>query len=147
MIAAPKRPYHSPHRGALKLQVRQTIHQTVREIVETDGLAAISFPTVARRAGVSLRTVYRHFPSRQALMEDLPLGSSQSLGPRLRDALVSAMGSAELQHYLTWRCGLSTLEAQETIGWATARLFGPLPESPRPVEPPVDVVEEEEFID
>ena len=47
---------------------RKRIARAVAEIVLADGPAALSFPAVADRAGVSLRTVYRHHPNKEALL-------------------------------------------------------------------------------
>ena len=37
-----------------------------------EGLSEVSMPTVAREAGVSVATVYRHFPNKQALFDAMP---------------------------------------------------------------------------
>lgn len=37
-----------------------------------DGLAEVSMPAVAHAAGVSVATVYRHFPTKQALFDAMP---------------------------------------------------------------------------
>jgi AcrR family transcriptional regulator len=47
---------------------RRRIARAVVEVLVTDGSARLSFPAVAERAGVSLRTVYRHFPNKEALL-------------------------------------------------------------------------------
>ena len=41
------------------------------DVLAAEGVAAFSVQSVADRAGVSHRTVYRHFPSREALLEGL----------------------------------------------------------------------------
>lgn len=47
---------------------RDLILRTVAEMLDENGTADLVVPEVARRAGVSLRTVYRHFPSREELI-------------------------------------------------------------------------------
>jgi AcrR family transcriptional regulator len=47
---------------------RKRIARAVAEIILSDGPASVSFPAVADRSGVSLRTVYRHFPNKEALL-------------------------------------------------------------------------------
>jgi AcrR family transcriptional regulator len=47
---------------------RDLILRTVAEMVDEGELADLAVPEVARRAGVSLRTVYRYFPSRDELI-------------------------------------------------------------------------------
>src|SRR5436190_23405394 len=47
---------------------RELILRTVAELVEEDGASELAVPEVARRSGVSLRTVYRYFPTRDELL-------------------------------------------------------------------------------
>jgi AcrR family transcriptional regulator len=47
---------------------RELILRTVAEILEAGTASDLSVPEVARRSGVSLRTVYRHFPTREGLL-------------------------------------------------------------------------------
>jgi AcrR family transcriptional regulator len=47
---------------------RELILRTVAAMLEEGGSSELVVPEVARRAGVSLRTVYRHFPSRDELI-------------------------------------------------------------------------------
>ena len=63
-----RRRYHSPLREQQKEAVRQRIVEALVEQVWKEGLHDFSVPKVAARAGVSIRTVYRYFPTRQALL-------------------------------------------------------------------------------
>jgi AcrR family transcriptional regulator len=47
---------------------RELILRTVAEMLEEGTASDLSVPEVARRSGVSLRTVYRHFPTREELL-------------------------------------------------------------------------------
>jgi AcrR family transcriptional regulator len=47
---------------------RELILRTVAEMLEEGTVSDLSVPDVARRSGVSLRTVYRHFPTREDLL-------------------------------------------------------------------------------
>jgi AcrR family transcriptional regulator len=47
---------------------RDLILRTVAELVEEGGAGHVAVPEVARRSGVSLRTVYRYFPTRDDLL-------------------------------------------------------------------------------
>ena len=49
--------------------VRERILHAVAELLERDGSADLTMPQVAEVSGVSLRTVYRYFPTREALLE------------------------------------------------------------------------------
>jgi AcrR family transcriptional regulator len=48
---------------------RERILQAVAELLERDGSAELTMPQVAELSGVSLRTVYRYFPTREALLD------------------------------------------------------------------------------
>ena len=43
---------------------RELIMRTVAELLEEGEASELAVPEVARRSGVSLRTVYRYFPTR-----------------------------------------------------------------------------------
>src|SRR5437764_14498226 len=48
---------------------RGRILHGVAELLERDGLAELTMPQVAEMSGVSLRTLYRYFPTREALLD------------------------------------------------------------------------------
>jgi AcrR family transcriptional regulator len=48
---------------------RERILQGVAELLERDGSSELTMPHVAEVSGVSLRTLYRYFPTREALLE------------------------------------------------------------------------------
>ncbi len=50
---------------------RQAIREAVAALLLDDHPAAITVPAVASKAGVSVRTVYRYFPTKQALLDDV----------------------------------------------------------------------------
>ncbi|MEW9551602.1 TetR/AcrR family transcriptional regulator [Nonomuraea sp. NPDC050783] len=52
---------------------RERVLQIAQEALASDGLT-ISFDEIARRAGFGVGTVYRHFPTREALFEAVLLG-------------------------------------------------------------------------
>ncbi len=62
--------YHSPLREE---QMEKTREQIIEALVRTmaHGMAALSIPAVAREAGVSVPTVYRHFHTKRELIESL----------------------------------------------------------------------------
>jgi AcrR family transcriptional regulator len=47
---------------------REVILRTVAELLEEGAASELAVPEVARRSGVSLRTVYRYFPTREQLI-------------------------------------------------------------------------------
>ena len=62
------RAYNSPLRERQTEQTRELILQALTEQLAEGGLADFNIPAVARRAGISVRTVYRYFPTRDALL-------------------------------------------------------------------------------
>ena len=48
---------------------RERILRGVAELLERDGSAELTMPQVAEVSGISLRTVYRYFPTREALLD------------------------------------------------------------------------------
>jgi AcrR family transcriptional regulator len=69
-------PYH--HGG-----LRDALIAAAQDILEADGLSALSLRAVARRAGVSPAAPYHHFPDKQALLD--------AVAERGFDALTAAM--------------------------------------------------------
>jgi AcrR family transcriptional regulator len=67
---APKA-YSSAVRDEAKEATRERIIEALVRVVLDDGIHAFSVATVAERAGISHRTVYRHLTSREELLEGL----------------------------------------------------------------------------
>jgi len=74
-MAAPRsrkrRAYSSEVRESAKDETRQGIIQAVITVILHEGVHAFTMQNVADKAGISLRTVYRHFESREQLLEGL----------------------------------------------------------------------------
>lgn len=62
------RRYRSPKRAEAVEQTRRRILEATMELHGEQGILATSWEDIARRAGVSLATVYRHFPSLNELV-------------------------------------------------------------------------------
>ena len=59
--------------GDVDLRVRhskQVVMATTYELLSEEGLAGVTVDAVARRSGVAKTTIYRHWPSREALLLD-----------------------------------------------------------------------------
>jgi AcrR family transcriptional regulator len=63
------RTYTSPLRAEQTEQTRRRILQAMIEVLADPTTEEVTIPVVARHARVSLRTVYRHFPTREALFD------------------------------------------------------------------------------
>lgn len=67
----PPRSYDSPLRRAQAAETRERILAALAEVVAEAGEGRGIFDLVAQRAGVERRTVFRHFPTREALLSGL----------------------------------------------------------------------------
>jgi AcrR family transcriptional regulator len=65
----PRRRYESPLREAHVRQTRERILGALVDLISDEGLEGVTIPAAARRAGVGVATVYRHFPTREALLD------------------------------------------------------------------------------
>lgn len=64
-----KRRYHAPFRKLGMEKTRKQILDAAAILLRADGPDKLTFDAVARRAQVSLRTLFRHFPNREALLD------------------------------------------------------------------------------
>src|SRR3954451_15028229 len=62
------RKYEMRQRAATVEQTRRRIVEATRDLHEEQGIAATSWAQIARRAGVGVGTVYRHFPTLEELV-------------------------------------------------------------------------------
>src|SRR5207237_5936910 len=81
------RPYDSPTRKEHAELTRRAIIDALIGLLVDEHPALVSIPAVAKRANVSVRTVYHHFPTKEALFDEL-LDASQPAAhrPQLADA-------------------------------------------------------------
>lgn len=75
-----RRPYQSPIREVQAAQTRERIVAAALELLERNDETSLTLPKVARSAGVSVPTVYVHFPT----LDQLHLAVLDSLAARLR---------------------------------------------------------------
>ncbi len=74
--------YASPLRERQKADTRALILATVEQLLADRSLEQFSLADVARAAGISERTVYRHFETRDALLEATWAMVNESIGMR-----------------------------------------------------------------
>lgn len=68
-------PYRVPDDANPRVQrTRNHLLTAARELLAETGPVGLTYSTLAERAGVTRQTVYRHWPSRAALLVDLMLG-------------------------------------------------------------------------
>ena len=63
------RPYESPLRAEQQEATRRRILQGMADVLADEAVDDVTVPIVAMRARVSVRTVYRHFPTKEALFD------------------------------------------------------------------------------
>ncbi len=76
-----------------RLQTLQEIHRAAVELVEADGLAAVTIDAIAERAGISRRTFFNYFASK----EDAVLGTRPPTVPE--DALAHFFEDEETDRF------------------------------------------------
>ena len=77
----------------------ERIMTVAREVVAVEGANA-SLRDIARRAGVGLGTLYRHFPSREALLEALLRETFDALRDRAEDLQAEEPAAVALRVWL-----------------------------------------------
>src|ERR687886_2239367 len=65
------RTYNSPLRAEQMERPRERILEAAAEQLLEEGIEELSLPRAARRARVSVPTAYRHFSTKEALMQEL----------------------------------------------------------------------------
>jgi AcrR family transcriptional regulator len=68
-VQAGRRPYRKRKRAVSELETRHRITEAAVALHQTVGPAHTSVKAIAERAGVERATVYRHFPTEQALFD------------------------------------------------------------------------------
>lgn len=63
------RPYESPLRVEQMEQTRRRILEAMADVLADESVDEVTVPIVAMRARVSVRTVYRHFPTKEGLFD------------------------------------------------------------------------------
>jgi AcrR family transcriptional regulator len=74
------REYRSALRGAQQEQTRVRILEAAIGQIADEGLSELTVPLVAERAGVAVRTVYRHFPTKEELLDGVNAFRDQKFG-------------------------------------------------------------------
>jgi AcrR family transcriptional regulator len=83
-----RRAYDSPLREAQAAHTREQILQVTHDFLAEHGISALTLPELAKAAGVSAPTVYRYFPTVEALLTDFLAWIRARIG-HSREALVA----------------------------------------------------------
>jgi len=90
------RPYESPLRAEQLEQTRLRILKAMADVLADEAVDEVTIPIVAMRARVSVRTVYRHFPTKEALFDAFGEWAEEHIVParfRLRSRVVKVGGA------------------------------------------------------
>ncbi len=68
-------------------QTREAIFQATAEQLADHGISEFNVPLIAERAGVSVRTIYRYFPTREALLDAFAVWLDGQVGPSSPNAV------------------------------------------------------------
>src|SRR5947208_1689761 len=93
------RGYHSPLRADQRSQVRERIVAKVSEILGDETQTELSVAEVAHRAGVSVRTVYRYFRTKEALYDAVNEVMYARFGPQRLPANIAEVPSVAVELY------------------------------------------------
>ena len=97
MVERPERVHPLPARPALQQRVAHAILEAAAHELARRG-EQVSMSDVAARAGVARATVYRYFPSRQALVESLVEATAADTAGRLESARIEEIPVDEGLH-------------------------------------------------
>ena len=115
----PKPAYRSALRAAQAAQTREKIAGAAAALLEEGGEAeSITFRAVAERAGVTEMTVYRHYPTREDLLQGLWQSLNARMGP---DIGMPASAAALLAQHAGLFTGFDRIAPQITASITTAQ--------------------------
>jgi AcrR family transcriptional regulator len=146
---APPREYRSELRAQQAEDTRARILDAALRVM-ADGFASVSIPNVAREAGVSVPTVYRHFKTKQDLLDSLypylirRSGLTTPPPPRtvaeIRQGVIDYLGQLDSLDDFS-RAVLASPASDETRARSMARrfdMFRPMVES---IDPPLSKID------
>lgn len=96
-------PYRTPDAANPRVQrTRDRMLAAARDLLAEEGPAGLTYSTLADRAGVTRQTLYRHWPTRSALLTDMILVGAGGSYPEPGDdpAVVAAAWLASLRDAL-----------------------------------------------
>jgi AcrR family transcriptional regulator len=98
---------------------RARILEVAREVFATEGLA-VPIDTVAARAGIGVGTVYRHFPTKEALFAAIVTDRVEALAGEAREAVDAEDAGAALFAFLTMMAERSAADMALADAFAAA---------------------------
>lgn len=99
-MAGVKRRYDGAGRRAQAERVRSALIEAARDLLLTDGYAALTIPKVARACGVSPESVYKRFAGKPALVRAVVEQALRGLGPVPAETRSDALDAHDLDDLL-----------------------------------------------
>lgn len=99
-MAGVKRRYDGAARRAQAERVRAVLIETARDVLLSEGYAALTIPKVARACGVSAESVYKRFPGKPALVRAVVEQALRGIGPVAAETRSDTLGADDLQELL-----------------------------------------------
>jgi len=124
--AAEPRRYTSPLRERQTEQTREMILQALTDELAAGGLQELNIPGLARRAGVSVRTVHRYFPDKEALLHAAEQWLDDRIAPSASPVSADDMAANAEQIFAAFDANESAMLAQ----WGHRRREGLCAEGP-----------------
>lgn len=112
-----------PLRERRKRELRQQLSDTATRMFLTQGFDAVRVADVARACGVTEKTVFNHFGSKEALLVDRWEAQTDTLCARLADPGTDPLDAASEVLHLKLDFLVSSAKQH---GWAEVRRFGEL---------------------
>lgn len=88
------RSYSSPLREARAQETRERILAGVADWMQADGAGEFTFDAVAEKSGVERRTIFRHFATKEALLEAFWVWINHRIAPRTLPASLEELLAA-----------------------------------------------------
>jgi len=110
------RSYNSPLRERQSEKTRVSILEALTAELAEGGLHVLNIPAIARRAGVSVRTVYRYFPTRDALLDAVDRWMDDTIVPGPPLTMAAEMPATAERAFKEFDANETAMLAQ----WATA---------------------------
>jgi AcrR family transcriptional regulator len=103
-------PSNTARRGRTARETRERLARAALELFTTRGFHATTTPLIAARAGVAEGTIYRHFPSKDDLLNEVFRASVRALAEPVRAADPAMPCRARLDHVIDRWVALATKE-------------------------------------
>jgi len=125
-VAAPAKPAEAKPADGLRADARRNYQRLLAaagEAFTERGADDVSLEEIARRAGVGIGTLYRHFPTRQALLEAVYRDQVDALGARAAELIRSDSPGAALAEWLAALLAFSKAKRSLTAGMLDSELL------------------------